>query len=249
MIRRYRKIEKYSVVAQIYDYMMRHVNYSGWANYVRSILRINDLESGDIIDISCGTGSLLKELKKLGYNLYGSDQSRDMLVQAKLKCNNPGIKFQVMDMRNLCLKKRFDAVVSLFDSLNYLTIEDDILKCLNSVEAILSNNGLFIFDICTEANSLNNFINYIEKGEYNRIYYQRKSYYINKERIQINNFKIINKKTGKNYRETHRQRIYYPEEITAIIDNSSLKLISMYDDLTLNPPTSKTERIHFVLKK
>ena len=249
IIRKYKRLEQYSKIVLIYDYMMRHVNYSEWAKYINSVFINNKLNSGEIVDISCGTGLFLKELKKIGYKLYGSDNSYDMISRAKSKSNNLGIHYFVMDMRNIYLKKKFDAVVSLFDSINYLITEDDILKNLCSVDSILKDNGLFIFDICTEANSLKNFYNYTEKGKCDNILYTRKSYYIKDERIQVNKFKIIDKNNNENYSEIHKQRIYYPEEIEEIIKESPLKLISMYDDFTFYPPSNKTERIHFVLKK
>jgi len=228
---------------------MKHIDYEGWAKFINSILKMNGVKFGDVIDISCGTGTFLIKLNKYGYKLYGSDSSLEMINQAKLKCNKIGINFCIMDMRNLHFEKRFDGVVSLFDSINYLTTESDLLKKFRSVESILNDNGIFVFDICTEANSINNFNQYTESGEIKGIYYYRKSYYLKKERIQMNDIKIVNKNDGENYREIHRQRIYNPQEIKEIINNSPLKLINMYDDFSFDPPDEETERIHFVLKR
>jgi len=86
-----------------------------------------------------------------------------MLIKAeemKNKYNKTEINFYTMDMRNLQFKKKFDGVVSLFDSINYLTTEEDILKNFRSVESILNDNGIFIFDVCTETNSIKNFYQY-----------------------------------------------------------------------------------------
>ena len=242
-------MEQYSKFALVYDHIMKHIDYEGWAKFINSILKMNGVKFGDVIDISCGTGTFLIKLNKYGYKLYGSDSSLEMINQAKLKCNKIGINFCIMDMRNLHFEKRFDGVVSLFDSINYLTTESDLLKKFRSVESILNDNGIFVFDICTEANSINNFNQYTESGEIKGIYYYRKSYYLKKERIQMNDIKIVNKNDGENYREIHRQRIYNPQEIKEIINNSPLKLINMYDDFSFVPPDEETERIHFVLKR
>ena len=242
-------MEQYSKFALVYDHMMKHIDYEGWAKFIHSILKMNGVKFGDVIDISCGTGTFLLKLNKYGYKLYGSDSSLEMINQAKLKCNKIGINFYIMDMRNLHFEKRFDGVVSLFDSINYLTTESDLLKKFRSVESILNDNGIFVFDICTETNSINNFNQYTESGEIKGIYYYRKSYYLKEERIQMNDIKIVNKNDGENYREIHRQRIYNPQEIKEIINNSPLKLINMYDDFSFDPPDEETERIHFVLKR
>ena len=249
ILKKYEKVEQYSKLAPIYDYMMRNIDYEGWARFINSILKINGIKFGDIIDISCGTGTFLSKMNKYGYKLYGSDCSHDMINQAKLKYGKIGINFYIMDMRNLHFEKRFDGAVSLFDSVNYLITENDLLKNLCSVESILNDNGIFIFDICTEKNSIKNFDKYTESGEYKGIYYYRKSNYLNKKHIQINDIKIVNKNNGENHREIHRQRIYTPEEIKKIINDSPLKLINMYDDFTFNPPDKQSDRIHFVLEK
>jgi len=247
--KKHKKVEQYSKFALVYDHMMKHIDYERWAKFIDSILKMNGVKFGDIIDISCGTGTFLIKFNKYGYKLYGSDNSLEMINQAKLKCNKIGINFYIMDMRNLNFEKRFDGVVSLFDSINYLTAEKDLLKNFCSVESILNDNGIFIFDACTETNSIKNFNQYTESGENKGIYYYRKSYYVKEEHVQINDIKIVNKNNGENYREIHRQRIYTPQEIKEIINNSPLKLINMYDDFSFDPPDEETERIHFVLKK
>ena len=250
-VKKYKKVKQYSKLAQVYDYVMRHVDYVGWAKFVDSVLKMNGIKFGHIIDLSCGTGTFLMELNEYGYKLYGSDVSREMVKQAQSKCSKKGINITlyVGDMRTLRFEKRFDGAVSLFDSINYLRNEEDVLENLVSVASILNDNGIFIFDICTEANSLKNFNQYTEKGEYNNIFYHRKSYYLEYDHLQINDIKIIDKKTGEHYREIHRQRIYTAEEIKNIVTISPLRLVNMYDGFSFNPPDSQTERIHFVLEK
>ena len=250
-LRMFQKAKPYSKFAQIYDYIMRHVNYAEWAEYIYSVLTKYGIDSGNFLDISCGTGSFLMEFKRYGFTINGSDFSPSMIEIAKSKHKDSGKEdiFFVRDMKNLTFDKRFDGIVSLFDSLNYLMVQEDVHKNLKSVSSILKDKGIYIFDICTEYNSIRNFDNYIERGEYIGLNYIRKSYYNKDERIQINDIKIIDKENGNQYREIHKQRIYTQEEMIQIIELSPLKLLAIYDDFTSNPPTDETERIHFILKK
>lgn len=250
-LKKYHKVKPYSKLALIYDYMMRHVNYREWAEFINSILKQNGLESGYVLDISCGTGSFLKAFEKYGYSIYGSDFSPSMIEQARIKHKKTGNEnnFYVRDMRELTFDRKFDCVVSLFDSINYLTEQDDVLKNFNSVSSILEDNGLYIFDICTEFNSIRHFDNYHERGEFKELYFTRDSYYYQDERIQVNDIKIIDKEQGEQKRELHRQRVYSPDKIRHIIERSPLRLLAMYDNFSFNPPTDETERIHIVLKK
>jgi SAM-dependent methyltransferase len=250
-IKKSKKVDQYSKLALIYDHIMRHVDYTSWANFISSILKMNEINSGNILDVSCGTGSFLLKLSKYGYNLYGCDISAEMINQALLKSkkNNVNIALFIQDMRDLKFDVTFDGAVSLFDSINYLKTEDDLLKNLISVSSILNDKGIFIFDICTESNSLKNFFDYNEMGEYKFMIYHRKSYYLKNKRLQINEINIVDKNAGERYKEIHKQRIYTIEEIQKIINLSPLKLLSVYDNLSFNPPNSQTERIDFVLNK
>ena len=100
-LKKYRKVKPYSKLALIYDYMMRHVNYIEWSKFIYSILKQNGIDSGNVLDISCGTGSFLKAFAKYGYSIYGSDFSPSMIERARIKHKKTGNEnnFYVRDMK------------------------------------------------------------------------------------------------------------------------------------------------------
>ena len=104
--------EAYSAFAAGYDRMMGDVDYDGWAKYLDGLLR----EAGArlVLECACGTGSLTIRLGKMGYSMIGSDLSEDMLMVARQKALDAGLRmlpFVCQDMRNVALHKPVDAVI------------------------------------------------------------------------------------------------------------------------------------------
>src|SRR5215468_6557016 len=55
-----------------------------------------------ILDLGCGTGALSAEIAARGAEVLGVDRSEEMIAQARKKF--PGLRFEVMDARQLRLK-------------------------------------------------------------------------------------------------------------------------------------------------
>jgi ubiquinone/menaquinone biosynthesis C-methylase UbiE len=100
-----------------------------------------------ILDLTCGTGSQVFWLTEKGFDVVGVDINTKMLNLAKQKANikNQKIKFIKGDMRNTHVGK-FDAAISIFNSIGHLT-KTDFIQTLKNIDGNLNNNGLYIFDI------------------------------------------------------------------------------------------------------
>jgi SAM-dependent methyltransferase len=240
------EVKPYSKLAEIYDSIMNHVNYEQWALYIYEILKTQNIKSGDLIDISCGTGIFLKNFDSVNFRIFALDSSLDMAKSVKRKFDLPVI---CSDFRGICLKKKFDVVLCLYDSINYILNEKDFLITLTNISRILNPGGIFVFDISTETNSLKFFSNYKESGEAGIYSYSRTSEYIKSEHLQLNTFELFDIKNKIHYVEKHRQRIYSLDEVQSIINKSKMKILNIYDDFTFNKGNKYSERIHFVLKK
>ena len=69
------------------------------------------LSSGSVLDVACGTGTLLEMARKKGLKCYGIDLSDGMLAQAKGKV--PRAEFVRASYYEIpCLKESFDYVVA-----------------------------------------------------------------------------------------------------------------------------------------
>ncbi len=108
------------------------------------IMLANMREKASILDVCCGTGHIVKLLKESGYNVSGLDGSSLMLDYAKE--NVPSADFIQADIRDFNLNKKFNAITCLFDSINHLLKEEDVLNAFTNIYNHLEKDGIFAFD-------------------------------------------------------------------------------------------------------
>lgn len=241
----------YSRLAPIYDDVMCHVDYKQWARYIQKIIAKWCPDATQVLDISCGTGSFLAKLDARSYRLMGFDLSVDMVREAMKKYRSPNfpIQFWCGDMKNFRLKKNIDVVVCLYDSINYLLDFEAWHECFASVFACLKEDGIFIFDICTEKNSLKYFRNYTERRHQDHYQYFRESKFDADANIHTNRFEIDFDSDAQIYIEIHRQYIYPVKDVAAFIAKSKFQQVAAYDGFTFRSAQKNSLRIHFILKK
>ena len=247
-----RSAAPYQSLAGIYDYVMRHVDYDNWAAYLRDLFARYGHQPGSLIDLACGTGNVALELRALGCPVTaGADASETMLGVAREKAALAGhaIDFYVRDLRQLDGLGPFDAAVCMYDSFNYLLTLDDFAQALASVQSILPPGGLFVFDVCTEQNSLRYFRDLRDQESGPGFTYQRHSRYDTEERLQTNHFTIRFDGQQDPVEEHHVQRIYPLVDILAVLEESSFDLLGAFDGFTFKRGTERSDRIHFALRR
>jgi len=253
------EVPPYSVVAQFYDYLMRHVNYARWANYVIDLFDLANLGEAagrrrvqSILELACGSGKLLVELSRAGFQTYGMDRSASMAQCTAARCEKAGMPARIWcgDMRNFASAARFDAVICLYDSLNYCSKPDEVVSVFAHVGEVLQPGGLFIFDICTRWNCWRNFRNYTDKEDWRRWTYHRHSFFKPVANLQYNEFLIENADfPGQTFRELHVQRIYSLNEIRKIAAADWWEEAGCFKDMSRRPGNERAERVHFVFRK
>lgn len=103
-------------------------------------------EGGTALDVGCGTGRAFRPLLRRGWRIEGCDLSPAMLKVAGQE-GGGSVTLHVVDMRELPNLGKFDLVLSLNDSVNYLLGDDDLAHALAGMEANLAENGLLVFDV------------------------------------------------------------------------------------------------------
>lgn len=138
---------EYDRFAQVYN---RH-----WGSKTLALIPVFDrlvlqhLSAGaSILDLCCGTGQIANALAGRGYRVTGIDGSEQMIALARQ--NAPGASFIVDDARTFELNDTFQAVFSIFDSLNHIMTMDDLAAVFRRVYASLEPGGWFLFDLNTE---------------------------------------------------------------------------------------------------
>ena len=244
-----RQLKEYDGIAQSYDELMDHVNYKQWAKYLQTIFSLHDKKIKSLIDMSCGTGSLLASMAASKIQLTGSDISFQMLAQAKEKCRNRNIRFAAADFMNLPFSdNEFDAALVLYDSVNYLLKDKDVQMFFNEADRILKNKGLLIFDAVTPYTCRTYFRNYhVQEFDENGRGYDRKSWFDEKKSIQYNEF-LISCNDG-TFLEKHKQKIRSIRSWSKLVQAGPFADFTIFGDFTFMPAKKNAERVHFVCEK
>jgi SAM-dependent methyltransferase len=101
-------------IAEVYDLAKAHRDYKGEADEIHKVLDGQNI--CDVLEVACGTGSLLKQLAK--FRCTGLDISPEMLQVARRKLPNE-IPLHLGDMSKFTLSQQFDAVLCLDGAIGY----------------------------------------------------------------------------------------------------------------------------------
>ena len=144
-------MEAYTSFAYVYDTFMDNVPYGEWARHIREKLCEHGVTDGIVLDLGCGTGTMTERLAGYGYDMIGVDNSEEMLELAMEKKTESGydILYLLQDMRGFELYGTVRAVVSVCDSVNYITEPDELEEVFRLVNNFLDPKGIFLFDFNT----------------------------------------------------------------------------------------------------
>lgn len=249
--------QNYSNLAPLYDLLMEDVDYEAWADYVDEIIQEHHPNAEKVMELACGTGSVALSLDDLGYyDVTGTDLSPQMIEVAQQKAREleQDVEFYDMDFTNINIKKKFDAIYSVFDSINYLHTEQEILKMLTQCRKILFDDGILIFDFSTPTNSLQS-VDYLnnEEAQQGNLRFFRTSNYNHETRIHTNTFEIEKlsedkKQVIERFKEVHQQKNYTLQEMLTILEQTPYHLLATYGDFDLHDATNNSARITVVLQ-
>ena len=238
------KSKPYEFVSIIYDELMKDVDYEDWAKYIIKIAsRFIKKDKPEMLELASGNGKLSSILSKNYPGMLVSDLSLFMLK----KNRENSLPKVCCDMTLLPFKKKFDIVISTFDSVNYLLSKRKLLTLFSEIKKILYPSGIFTFDVSLENNSLDFLDSYITEGNYNGYEFKRKSKFQRNIRIHKNIFDFIDKE-GNKYREVHKQKIYKFETYFDLIEQSGLYAIDCFETFTFKDGNSDSDRVQFILK-
>ncbi len=133
--------------ARLYDLM--YPQPSGVSHNVGFYLDLGAAVRQPVLELGCGTGSMLLPIAAQGIECEGVDLSSDMLAEARAKFEAKSLSapFHVGDMASFDLGRRFGLIYIASNSLLHLHSADDIVRCFQSVRGHLDQGGRFAFDI------------------------------------------------------------------------------------------------------
>lgn len=103
-------------------------------------------QHGTVLEMGCGTGRVARRLAQENRPITGIDISMPMLRLA-IQNRPPYCSFLCMDMLAPAFRKPFDAILIPYNTLNLLSSEHTILRCLHGCEANLGAEGRLIVQL------------------------------------------------------------------------------------------------------
>ena len=276
----------YESLASVYDIFMDNVDYDGWCSCLTEMLQEAGIRDGLVCELGCGTGDMTERLARAGYDMIGIDSSAEMLGVAQgkeLRRRHPelageeaapsgkpaeavkDILYLQQDMRSFELYGTVRAVVSVCDSLNYITEEEELLQVFRLVNNYLDPGGLFLFDVntpaCYEAIGDQTIAENRPEGSF----IWENAY---DPETQLNEYDLTlflpepdaagsledGQTDGKEVlytkkEETHIQRGYTAEQIIRLLEEAGLAVVSVTEAYTGRDAAEDSERLLFTAKE
>lgn len=264
-------MEAYTSFASVYDTFMDNVPYGEWGGYIYTLLCRYGVKSGIILDLGCGTGTMTEILAGYGYDMIGVDNSEDMLELAMEKriASGHDILYLLQDMREFELYGTVRAVVSVCDSVNYITEPEELAGVFRLVNNYLDPGGIFLFDFNTEykyREVMGDCTIAEDRGPCSFIW---DNCYYEEERINEYDLTLFiregtapgqdegaeeddteeNGALYRKYTETHFQRGYTLEEIRELLSSAGLIFQAAYDMDTREAAGEKSERVCVIARE
>lgn len=253
MMNKKKSSECFANYSQYYDLLYADKNYHIETDYIESLLKKYSIESGSILELGSGTGKHANLLAEKNYIVTGIERSQDMIDKSQ---KSQSCKFVCGDITSARLGCEFDAVISLFHVISYITSDDDLTSLFKNTNSHLRMNGLFLFDVWYTPSVLYNRPEVRVKRmsddstEITRI--AEPSIYDNENLVEVN-YTIFseNKNTGSitSFKECHPMRHFSTPEISLFARTFGFEMIISEEFLTGNAPSKETWGVCYVLKK
>jgi SAM-dependent methyltransferase len=244
--------------SQYYDLLYKDKDYQSEANYVVSLIKKHAPAAKNIFELGCGTGIHASYFAKAGYNVFGIDQSTEMLTLAdkqKRKFDNQ-LEFAQGDIETFKSNRKFEVALSLFHVMCYLNSNTSLLNTFKNVSEHLNKDGIFVFDcwygpgVLTDPPAVRVKRLENENLEVTRIAEPELVPNENVNHVHYSLF-IKDKKTShiSVTQEKHSVRYFFAPEIDFLLSQAGLRIIGFYKYLTEEKPKLDTWNAVFVCKK
>lgn len=249
----------YETVAAVYDSLMRDVDYAQWARYLDGLLKKHRCSGKRLLDLGCGTGNISIPLAQMGYQVTALDYEAEMLEIAETKSAEAGVSvaWRQQDIADPALGQilgdegQFDAVIATFDVFNHLTEPEDLQTVLYTVERLLAEDGILIFDVQTPYKLREYLGDHIFTWHSPDVEYMWENHFDQETQIcqmEITFFQRC--ENGLYRRETmyQEERLYELELLKLWLNFSNLELLGVYRELSEETVAPTDHRAVFVAR-
>lgn len=173
--------------------------------YCQMIIKNAKVKPESLLHLGCGAGIFDSTFKQY-FGITGVDLNRGMLkIASEL---NPEVTYLQADMRAVCLKRQFDAVI-IPDSIGYMTTIKDVIRTIRTAGRHLKQDGILLIVTPLKNHFRNNNFTYTGKKEDTEITIFENNYLISQSKYEATFVYLIrHKKKLEIHCETHTLGIF-----------------------------------------
>ncbi|MFO3716738.1 class I SAM-dependent methyltransferase [Anaerococcus sp. ENR1011] len=236
----------YEDFSYIYDKLSFDLDYEGYADNILKLAKEYKIKKENMLELAAGSGMLTKYFFDEFENIDALDISPDMLNVFANKYDNDNINLIYYDMVEFENPGKYDLIVILLDSINYVTDPKDLQKLFDNCYKNLKDEGLLVFDINSEYKMTQVFGSNCYVYEYEDIFYTWDNFYEDDLVDMHLNFFVENE-DGSYDRiyEYQQERIYRTNEVTKMVEQAGFKDVKTYDEDDFGRVKDDSQRILF----
>ena len=249
----------YETLAAMYDALMDDVDYEAWADYIDRMLQKHGCPGKRLLDLGCGTGCISIPLAQRGYQVTGVDISEEMLAAAREKSRalQLDIDWRKQDLTSLQLfdeagnEMVFDAAIATFDVFNHLTDPEDLQMLFHTLNPLLTDEGVLLFDVQTPYKLREYLGNHIFTLHRDDVEYMWENHFDEESQICTMNITFFLRQANGLYRrETMEQeeRVYDLDLLRLWLKYSDFETAGVYEELSENDVKPEAHRAVFIAK-
>ena len=239
--------QPYARLASVYDEIVVDPCYGVWAEYLHGLWLSDPSTVRGVLDVGCGTGLMAQALMALGYDVVGVDASSAMLAQAR-ELLGPDAGLYQRTLPDLGVAGVFDAAISTFDALNYLT-PADLRATLAAVSERLRPGGWLVFDLHTDAMLDFTTANPIVSGAAGGKSYTISSVVDPENRTCDTRIEVTNAAARAAFAEQHRQYFHRASDVLDLLLDTGYSLTSVTDEYSHQPADATTLRATWTARR
>lgn len=139
----------YSRFARAYAAGMERTFSQAMARYALVQATADGRACRAVLDVACGIGAACEFFAGTGLRVSGADVSLDMIQQARAAVSASGLRvtYTQQDMRHVSVPEPADLATCMYDSLNFMLTESDLLTAFTAARACVRPDGTYVFDV------------------------------------------------------------------------------------------------------
>ena len=243
--------------SKLYDLLYQDKDYPGETAFISSVLKRHAPQARTVLELGSGTGLHAQLLSEKGFHVTGIERSEGMVQQAVDRLRGAsGVEILPCDIREVSLKKKFDAVISLFHVVSYLPEDSDIEKFFKVAAEHTAPGGLLFFDFWygPAVLSLNpeTRVKRFSNSELRVTRIAESDLMTDKNWVDVNYtlfIETLEHKKIESLRETHRMRYLFKREIDVWLERFGFEPLSFAEWMTDRPANEGTWGVYSLSRK